>query len=219
MSAKAVAVVFTALFSLFLWFGAAHANHYTDMQLEALATRTGKTYWVVAPDGKTPSFLTAPSSRASSFHPEANAPFDLVGLVMGNSHNPYYKARFAHEQFGYVAAEAFLEGLNYSFRTSDPLADEKRRQAKATEEESRRVAWIRARPWSESVKEAALNRQAVIGMSTGEVTMVVGKPLRVVKPRGRQQGVEEQWHYADGAILIFTNGLLNRIETMPAKHK
>ena len=57
------------------------SNHYTDHQLDALATRVGKIYWIVPVKNQTPAFLSNPTANATSFHPQANESFEITELV------------------------------------------------------------------------------------------------------------------------------------------
>lgn len=186
------------------------SNHYTEKQLEALATRVKNTYWVVAADGRTPSFLSAPSAGAQTFSVDSEASFEITELVGRKTKNPYYKVRFASGKEGYLRIETFIEEFNATILAMDPRAEEKKKLAAAAEEEEARIAWIRARPWSDAVKEAAIRRRPVLGMKTAEIKRVLGEPARVVTLRGRQHVTEEQWIYDNGPTLTFTNGLLTK---------
>lgn len=211
MATLSVLVSFCPLSSLF------GSNHYTQKQLDALATRVNKTYWIVAVEGKTASFLTAPSTKASSFRGEANESFEITELVGTNSKNPFYKVRFASGKMGYLRPEDFLEEFNVRIVAADPLAEEKKKQAADEEEEKNRTAWIRSQPWSQVVKEAAINRQATPGMNANEVKKVLGEPQRVIKVKVRNRVPEERWFYKNGSALIFSGGVLSRIEEKPTK--
>src|SRR5262245_11265021 len=48
------------------------SNHYTDHQLDALATRVGKIYWILPSKNQTPAFLASPTTNAASFQPQPN---------------------------------------------------------------------------------------------------------------------------------------------------
>src|SRR5262245_62606527 len=48
------------------------SNHYTDHQLDALATRVGKIYWILPSKNQTPAFLAKPTTNAASFQPQPN---------------------------------------------------------------------------------------------------------------------------------------------------
>jgi len=193
------------------------SSHYTQKQLDALAIRVNKTYWVVAVEGKTSPFLTEPSAKASSFGGEVNESFEITEIVGINAKNPFYKVRFASGKTGYLRPEAFMEEFNLRIVAADPLAEEKKKQAAAEEEEKERIAWIRSQPWSEVVKEAAIKRQSTPGMNVNEVKKVLGQPQRVIKPKLRQRVTEEQWLYGNGSTLIFNNGVLSRIEMKQTK--
>lgn len=188
------------------------SEHYTARQLEALASRIGKQYWINIADGQKLAFLTAPAKDAASFHIELNTSFEIKEIVQGDTKDPYYKVQLASGQEGYIRPETFFEELNLTFFSIDPQASDKRKEAAAAEEEQKRIAWIQAQPWSQAVKEAAIGKQAVPGMRTHEIRKVIGQPARTSKIRRPQATVEEQWVYADGSVLIFHNGLLTRIE-------
>ena len=188
-------------------------NHYTPRQLEALRTRVGRTYWVVAIDGKTPPFLSAPSTGAPPVKVMDNALFTTMELLSDKTKDPYYKVEFASGAEGYIKADSFLEEFNARIVTLDPLAEEKKKADEAKQRERARVTWIQRQPWSPEVKEAALNGHAVIGMKTHEVKGVKGEPERVVKIEGDRYTAKEQWLYADGSVLVFINGQLAEFET------
>ena len=206
-------------------FSTVWAASYTDKQLEALATRVGQIYWIAAVDNRTPMFLSAPAPNASSFRAPANASFEITELTGWKAKNPYYKVRFESGKEGYIRPEAFHEEFNLTILTVDPQADMKKKAAQAEEANKQRVAWIEAQPWSQAVKEAAINRQAVLGMNVEEVRKVLGSPARVFKGRGGQGAkvktqsgvIEERWLYAGGTELVFRNGLLVRIESKEKK--
>jgi hypothetical protein len=209
-------ISFCPLSSLFVspLFG---SNHYTQKQLDAFASRVNKTYWIVAVEGKTASFLTAPSIKASTFRGEVNESFEITELVGLDSKNPFYKVRFASGNIGYLRPEDFLEEFNARIVASDPLAEEKKKRAANEEEEKKRTAWIRSQPWSETVKEAAIHRQATPGMSATDVKKIVGEPQRMIKVKARNRTTEERWLYTNGSTLIFSNGILSRVEAEPRK--
>ena len=192
---------------------ASASHHYTEKQLDALATRVGGTFWVVPVDGRLPSFRMSPSPNSVLFQPTPNQSFVIVELVGRKAKEPYYRVKFDSGKEGYVHVEAFHEELNLSILTIDPLADEKRKLAKQNEEDKKRVAWIQAQPWSQAVKEAAIKRQVVIGMQSSEVKKVLGDPVRVQRVKTPHKVTEEHWFYSDGKVLVFQNRSLNRIET------
>ena len=193
------------------------AANYTEKQLEALATRVGQIFWIASVDNRTPTFLSTPAPNASAFRAPANESFEITELVGWKARNPYYKVRFDSGKEGYIRPEAFHEEFNMTILTVDPQADEKKKAAKAAEEDKQRIAWIQAQPWSQSVKEAAVNRRPVPGLNTGEVRIVLGNPTRVTKIRGQQNLTEEHWFYANGSELIFHNGTLIRVESKEKK--
>jgi hypothetical protein len=186
---------------------------YTPRQLEAFATRIGKTFWISSVDNRTPPFLSRPTPKASSFQPRANESFIIIELVGQKTSSPYYRVRFDSDKEGYITPEAFHEELNLRILILDPHADEKKKAAQAAEEDKQRKEWIEAQPWSAAVKEAAINRRPVPGMNGTEIKKVLGNPIRVIKGRGRQNLVEERWLYANGSELVFHNGLLIRVES------
>ena len=188
------------------------SNHYTDHQLDALATRVGKIYWIVPVKNQTPAFLSNPTANATSFHPQANESFEITELVGRKDKNPYYKVRFNSGREAFIHPDIFVEELNLRITSVDPQAIDKKRAAEAAEEEKKRVAWIQAQPWPRNVKEAAIKRQVMGGMSTGEVKQILGKPVRVSKVKAQFNNPEEHWLYADGSTIVFQNGLLSRIE-------
>lgn len=198
---------------LFLVTPAAASNHYTEKQIDALETRVGKVFWILPIEETRPSFLTSPATDAPAFHPAANESFEITSLVGRKAKNPYYKVRFVSGKEGYIHAQAFLEQFNSTIVTIDPLADEKKVLAEKNEQEKARLEWIQSQPWSEAVKESAIKRQGVPGMTAGEAKKVLGDPRRVTRIRGSQHVSEEHWFYPDGIVLIFRNGALNRIDT------
>ena len=196
---------------------AAASHHYTEKQMAALAERVGKTYWVQAVNGRTPSFLTAPDARAASFPVRAGDSFEIIELVGQKNKNPYYKARFDSGKEGYFPPQVMLEELNLTLLTVDPLANEKRKAEEQAASEKQRVDWVNAQPWPAAAKEAALKGQAVPGMNHEEVKKIVGVPSRITKVQGRGTTPEEHWVYPDGKQLVFHHGLLSRIILKDAK--
>jgi len=191
------------------------SNHYTDHQLDALATRVGKIYWIVPVKNQTPAFLTNPTANAASFHPQANESFEITELVGRQEKNPYYKVKFNTGKEGFIHPEVFLEELNLSITSVDPQAIDRKKAAEAAEEEKKRVAWIQAQPWPRNVKEAAIKRQVMGGMSTAEVRQILGKPIRVSKFKAQFNVPGENWLYPDGSTVVFNNGLMVRVEGKP----
>jgi hypothetical protein len=187
------------------------SHHYTDRQLDALATRVGKIYWVVAVKNQTPSFLASPATNAASFRPKANESFEITELVGRNDRNPYYKVKFDSGKEGYIRPDLFLEELNAAISAVDPLEHEKKKAVEVAEEEKKRIEWIQAQPWPSGVKEAAIKRKVIAGMTEGEVKKILGEPVRASKVKGRLNLVEEHWLYADGSTVVFYNGLFNHI--------
>jgi hypothetical protein len=116
------------VFFLFLAAAAfpAHASHhYTDQQLDALAIRVGKIYWIVAVNNQTPAFLSGPATNAASSHPQANESFEITELVGRKRQNPYYKGSLVPAE-ALHPPEAFLEEFKLTIAV-DPQAIEKKR--------------------------------------------------------------------------------------------
>jgi hypothetical protein len=187
------------------------SHHYTNKQLDVLAARVGKVYWIVAINNQTPAFLSSPATNAVSFRPNANESFEITELVGRKEKNPYYRVKFDSGKEGYIQPDVFLEEFNARISAVDPLESEKKKAAEAAEEEKERIAWIQAQPWPRGVKEAAIKRQVMPGMNGGEVKKILGNPIRVSKLKTGLNVVEEQWLYADGSTAIFHNGLFSHI--------
>lgn len=187
------------------------SHHYTDKQMEALAERVGKTFWFNPEQGKTPLFLTAPAANAQTYRPPIHESFEITDLTGQKSKDPYYKVRFDSGKIGYIRPETFHEELNVTILTVDPLAEKKRSDERAAEEEKKRVDWIKAQPWSPAVKEASIRKLPSLGLTTGEIKRVLGAPSRVAKSRSTKAN-EEHWFYLDGTVLTFQNGLLTKVE-------
>lgn len=187
------------------------ASQPTQTQLEALAKRVGTMYWVAAVNNRTPAFHAAPAANAPSLSAGDNESFEIVELTRQKDKEAYYKVKFESGKVGYIRPEVFVEELNLTILTVDPLAGEKKKAAAAAEEERKRVQWIRSQPWSAAVKEVAIKRIPVPGLTAAEVKVVLGNPARITKGSGLR-GSEELWHYADGAVLTFHNRLLNRVD-------
>ena len=213
------------LFTSFMVVPAAllRAATFTPQQIEAFETRVGNTFWIASVDNRTPTFQTRPAANASSFRAKANDSFIIVELVGQKTGNLYYKVKFESDEEGYITPQAFHEEFNLTILTIDPQANEKKKAAQRAEEEKQRAEWIQAQPWSQSVKDAAINHKPVPGMNTTEVRKVLGIPLRIRKPAGsqkpgtRQNFTEERWLYANGSELVFQNGLLIRVESSQNK--
>ena len=193
------------------------SHHYTAKQMEALASRVGQTYWSQPVNGKGPSFGAAPAANAKLIRVDAIESFQITELVGQAAKNPYYKIKRENGQEGYISPEQFLEALNLTILTTDPAAEDKRKAAEAAEADQKRIAWIQAQPWSPAIKDAAIKKQPIPGLNTNEIKNVLGPPSRVIKVRGPIKVAEEQWLYPDGSVLIFHNGLLNKVERREAK--
>ena len=204
------AIVFSLACANF--FPAQAYGQYTTRQLQALSDRVGKTYWVGSAENRKLSVLSAPSAKASSFAAPPDEAFDITELVGQKTRDPFYKIKFASGKEGFIRPDNFLEELNVTILTVDPKADEKRIAAAAAEEEKNRTDWIQSQPWSQAVKNAAIRKQVLSGMSAGEVKKILGNPTRTTKIKGPQTLSEEQWFYPDGNVLVFHNGLLSRVE-------
>jgi hypothetical protein len=191
------------------------ASQYTPKQIELYAQYVGKTYWVVEEAG-TPAFHAAPSSAAPSFRPRLKESFEINEIVGGTAKlpAPYYRVTFDSGKEGFIPVRSLVEQLNAAFVTVDPDRDAKAKLAKKTETEKKRQEWIQSQHWPEHVKQAAVKKQPVLGMSTKEASAVLGKPQRVVgiKNTNLLLGRQEQWTYEGGSVLTFTNGLITRIQ-------
>jgi hypothetical protein len=195
------------------------ASRVTEKQVEVMQGYVGKTYWI-APGGENDRFFySAPSREANTFSAEAKESFQITEMVKGSSESLYYKVRFASGKAGYIDVNTFLDELNSTVVTQDPDSAQKRKTTKTTDTEKKREEWIRAQPWPQHVKEAALKKQAVLGMNTAEVKAALGKPDRVIKLKsvGRQTTRQEQWVYRGGSVLTFSDGMLTLIQTAGAK--
>lgn len=215
--------LFLLLSAFFCLAAGSASSRYTEKQLEALRKYVGKTYWAIADDGRRALFFSAPSPAATSFLPEPKESFQIAEMVEGATQRPayYYKVSFASGREGYIDVDSFLEQLNLTLLTVDPDRGQKMRSAKESEGESKRAARIRAQPWPEHIKEAVLQRKAVLGMTVKEAREALGKPTRVVKVRDASplMGQQEQWIYQSGPVLTFTNGLITRIQAVEAKNE
>lgn len=199
------------------------SNHYTAKQLDALAERVGGEFWINAPEGKAPLFLTAPGPNAATFRPSDNESFEISELVGRANKNPYYVVKFQSGKIAYLRPETLHEEINASIVSGDPLADEKRKAEQSAEAEKQRIEWIEAQAWPPAVKAAAIKKQPMPGLNSGEIRRVMGPPRRIakasglVKPRGSTQIIEERWYYADGAVILFLNDVLSRVDRPGAK--
>ena len=187
------------------------SNHYTQKQLDVLAERVGKMYWIDNQNDRTVAFLSAPAVKAATFNPQPYESFEILELVGQKSRNPFYKIKLESGREGYIRPDQFLEELNLTIVSVDPKADEKQRAAMAEEDEQKRIAWIAKQPWSQAVKDAAINRQAVPGLNAAETKQVRGNPARVYTVRGPHRHSEEHWFYPNGDVLVFQNGLLYQL--------
>jgi len=193
------------------------SHHYTAKQMEALASRVGQTFWSQPVDGKGPSFGTTPAANAKLFRVDAVEAFQITALVGQAAKNPYYKIKRENGQEGYISPEQFLESLNLTIVTTDPAADDKRRIAEAEDADKKRIEWIKAQPWSPAIKEAAIKKQPIPGLTTSEIKNVLGAPSRITKVRGPIKAAEEHWFYPNGSVLIFHNNLLSKVERQDNK--
>lgn len=193
------------------------SNHYTAKQMEALATRLGQSFWSLPLDGKGANYLAAPAASAKPVRLDGVESFQITELVGQAAKNPYYKIKRENGQEAYISPEQFLEAFNLTIVTTDPAAEEKRKAREVSDAEKKRIEWIHRQPWSATIKEAAIKKQAIPGWNTTEVKNVLGSPTRVTRMRGPIKIAEEQWLYGDGTVLIFHNGLLSRIERGTSK--
>lgn len=193
------------------------SSRFTEKQLEAFEKYVGKTYWAVAEEGKRALFFSAPSPSAPSFLPELKESLQITEMVQGSGQRAvyYYKVRFGSGREGYIDLDSFLGQLNLTLLTVDPNRGQKMRSAKEAQEEEKREARIRAQPWPEHIKEAVLQRKAVLGMNMKEAREALGRPTRVVKLKDTNllMGQQEQWIYDKGPVLTFTNGAITRLQT------
>ena len=211
--AKMIGLISLALAVLMYCDGAAIASsHYTDKQLEALAARVGKTFWINSANEKPLLFLTAPRPGATTFRPEENDSFEITELTGQKTKDPYYKVTFQSGKVGYLTPDMFHEEFNAKILSHDPLADEKKKKEEQGTEEKKRLEWIKSQPWPPAVKAAAIRKQPTPGLKIGEVRQVLGAPTRVDKTRGGSKVGEERWFYPDGTVLTFRNGLLSSTE-------
>jgi hypothetical protein len=223
-----VKTIFIAVFAgvLVLPQFATASNHYTVKQLDALAERVGGQFWINAPAGKAPPFLTAPASGAAAFYPADNDSFEITEMVGRANKNPYYKVQFQSGKVGYLRPEIFNEEVNASILDRDPHAEEKLKSEQAAESEKHRLEWINAQAWPQTVKEAAIKKQPVTGLTSSEVKEVLGAPRRVAKigtgslsksasgsrTHGTPQVADERWYYPDGTVLHFRNNILSQVD-------
>lgn len=187
---------------------------YTDRQIEQFSSYVGKSYWVSADKAHQPTVYTMPSQNAATFQPGPKESFELKEVVNKTSDTPYYRALFESGKEGFIPVTAFIEQFNLSYMTLDPDRDVKAKSAKAVEQEEKRRDWIRSQKWPEHVKDAALKGQPALGMNKKEAEAVLGKPRSVVRlKRGNEiVGRQEQWHYDNGPVLTFDNGIIVRIQ-------
>jgi hypothetical protein len=217
LTRRATALFTVAVLSFFGAFEAASAaSQYTPKQIDAYTQYVGKTYWIAEHEGRKPAFHTASSSGAPSFNPGLKESFEVKEIVGGTA-APYFRVNFASGKEGFIPLGSFVEQLNTAFVAVDPDRDAKAKLAKDAGAETKRQEWIRKQRWPEHVKEAALKRQAVLGMTTRETTAALGKPKRVfpIKNNNLLLGRQEQWTY-EGSVLTFTNGLITRIQPAEA---
>jgi hypothetical protein len=187
------------------------SHHYTEKQLAALSDRVGKTYWIHEVNGRTPSFLMAPEVGAESFSGRTGDSFQIIELVGQATKNPFYRIVFDSGREAYLRPEVMFEELNLTIVGSDPLAEERRKEAERAQNKKLLADWINAQPWPPEVKEAARGGQVIPGMTQDEVKKIAGAPSRVTKVQARGTTPEEYWIYPDNKQLVFQQGLLSRI--------
>ncbi len=190
------------------------SSRFTEKYLEALSKRVGNTYWVIYAESQGPLFFSAPSPSASSFHAGPKESFEMTDMVEGPDQRLYYKVQFASGRDGYISVDSFMQELNSTLATQDPDRNQKKRRSEEAQEESKRVEQIGAQPWPENVKQAAIKRQPALGMTAGEVRIVLGAPKRVTSLTQSRLAVgrQERWIYEPGPVLIFTDGVLTQIQ-------
>ena len=214
MNTSIITILFVISFAMTPVIGQA-SNHYTKKQIDALASRVGQTFWIEAANGKPPEFYSTASPNGSKFSPAANDSFEILELAGRSTKIPWYRVKFSNGKEAFIRPLVFLEQLNLTILTIDPMAEEKLESQQAAADDKERVKWINAQPWAAAVKDAAIKRQPVPGMNTGEIKRVIGEPNRMIKNQRAQKinGVaEERWYYPDGTILTFHNGLLIKSE-------
>lgn len=190
---------------------------YTEKQLEHFSSYIGKTYWVTTEKNQQPTFYTAPKTNAQTFQPAAKEGFEVKEVVEKTSDKPFYRVAFESGKEGFIPVTAFMERINGSFTAIDPDRDDKTKTAKEIADEEKRRDWIRQQKWPQHVKDAALKKQPVIGMSKKEATAVLGKPKNVVQLKTGNSGTalmgkQEQWIYDNGPVITFNNGVIVRIQ-------
>ena len=194
------------------------SNHYTARQLDALAERVGGQFWLNAPSGKPPPFSSAPSRNAAPVRlTQDDESFEIVELVGRANKEPFYKVKFQSGKIAYLRPEIFNEEVNASIIDRDPRAEERLKSEQAADEEKQRVAWINAQGWPQNVKDSAIKKRPVLGLTGGEVKQVMGVPRRVAKTgaskvRGAAHVNEERWYYPDGTVLLFRNDILSQAD-------
>jgi hypothetical protein len=190
---------------------------YTEKQIEMFSSYVGKTYWVTDEKNQQPTFYTAPKNNAPTFQPAAKEGFEVKEVVDKASDKPFYRVAFESGKEGFMPVNTFMERLNGSFTAMDPERDAKAKTAKEIADEEKRRDWIRQQKWPEHVKDAALKKQPVIGMSKKEATAVLGKPKNIVRLKSGKSGTElmgasEQWIYDNGPVITFNSGVIVRIQ-------
>lgn len=209
--------VYTILALAAFVYPALAANQFTARQLDAFAERAGKIYWIKSVNGKLPLFRAATAALAAPLGELDGQSFEIINLTGRTEAAPYYRVRFESGKEGFIRPQDFHEELNASIVTSDPYASEKKQAEEAALEEKSRVEWIQSQPWAAAVKQAALKKQVVPGLTAFEVRKILGAPIRIIKARGPLNVAEERWQYADGRVLTFHNGLLARVELQEKK--
>ena len=177
----------------------------------------GNTYWVVEGENPNPLFFSEPSYSASVFQAGPKESFEIAGVVEGADERLYYRLRFSSGKEGYISVDSFMQDLNSSLVAQDPDLQQKKKLADEEQEEVMRVTQIRAQPWPESVKQAAIKKQPTLGMNANEVRIVLGKPKRVttLTQRSLAGANTEQWIYEHGPTLILSDGVLTQFQAAP----
>src|SRR5262249_13909983 len=65
----------------------------------------------------------------------------------------------------------------------------------------------RAKLWSPKIEKAITENRLLLGMTSEQVTLVMGKPMQI-NQTGGHSGSREQWVYTEHMYLYFENGVL-----------
>jgi hypothetical protein len=86
------------------------------------------------------------------------------------------------------------------------------RRAETEKREALRRTKIESKRWPPDIERAVIERRLLIGMTSEQVELVVGRPLSIQETR-KASGVSEQWAFGPGNSLYFENGKLVTIQT------